>query len=78
VARAWDAKKFDSVYSEFISPYFDLSGPPNYCCRYPRVTRHLSNGFVTSRRPLPWMYWTSVEDNWLYYVKSYGMMCLRG
>jgi SAM-dependent methyltransferase len=32
--RAWDARKFDSVYSEFVCPHFGLSAPADYCFRY--------------------------------------------
>jgi 2-polyprenyl-3-methyl-5-hydroxy-6-metoxy-1,4-benzoquinol methylase len=36
MSRAWDPKKFDSIYAEFICPHFGLSAPsgPDYCFRY--------------------------------------------
>ena len=46
MARAWDAKKFDSIYSEFICPYLVVREHLIIVFATARVTKDLSNGFM--------------------------------
>ncbi len=46
MARAWDAKKFDSVYLEFVCPYLVVREHLIIVFATARVTKDLSNGFM--------------------------------
>jgi 2-polyprenyl-3-methyl-5-hydroxy-6-metoxy-1,4-benzoquinol methylase len=53
MARAWDAKKFDSVYLEFICPHFGSSLVSDYCFRYRRRYKALIKQFCDLALPVP-------------------------
>lgn len=53
MARVWDGKKFDSIYSEFICPHFGLSAPADYCFRYRSRYKTLTKRFCELAPPAP-------------------------
>jgi SAM-dependent methyltransferase len=53
MARAWDAKKFSSLYSEFVCPYFVGSQPADYCFRYRSRYKRLMKRFCDLASPIP-------------------------
>jgi SAM-dependent methyltransferase len=53
MARAWDAKKFSSLYSELVCPYFGGSAPADYCLRYQSRYKRLMKRFCDLASPLP-------------------------
>jgi hypothetical protein len=52
MARAWDGKKFDAVYSEFVCNHFGLSAPPDYCFRYRSRYKTLIKRFCDLASPV--------------------------
>jgi 2-polyprenyl-3-methyl-5-hydroxy-6-metoxy-1,4-benzoquinol methylase len=52
MARAWDAKKFNSIYSEFVCPHFGGSGPADYCFRYRLRYKRLIKRFCELASPV--------------------------
>jgi hypothetical protein len=55
MARAWDGKKFDAVYSEFVCTHFGFSAPPDYCSRYRSRYKTLIRRFCDLAWPLTWL-----------------------
>ena len=53
MARAWNQKKFDSIYSEFICHHFGLSAPADYCLRYRSRYKALIKRFCDFASPAP-------------------------
>jgi 2-polyprenyl-3-methyl-5-hydroxy-6-metoxy-1,4-benzoquinol methylase len=53
MARAWDAKKFSSLYSELVCPYFVGSAPADYCFRYRSRYKRLMKRFCDLASPIP-------------------------
>ena len=53
MARTWDAKKFSSLYSELVCPYFGGSAPADYCLRYQSRYKRLMKRFCDLASPLP-------------------------
>src|SRR6266446_5739249 len=56
MSRAWDPKKFDSVYAEFIcqrDAHFELSGPVDYSSRYRSRFKTLIKRFSDLAPPIP-------------------------
>jgi len=53
MARAWDAKKFSSLYSELDCPYFGGSAPADYCFRYRSRYKRLMKRFCDLASPIP-------------------------
>jgi len=53
MARAWDPKKFDAVYSEVVCNHFGLSAPPDYCSRYRSRYKTLMKRFCDLASPSP-------------------------
>jgi len=56
MSRAWDPKKFDSIYAEFIcqrDARFELSGPVDYSSRYRSRFKTLIKRFSDLAPPIP-------------------------
>ena len=53
MARAWDSKRFSSLYSELVCPYFGGSAPADYCFRYRSRYRRLMKRSCDLASPIP-------------------------
>ena len=53
MARAWDGKRFSSLYSELVCPYFGGSAPADYCSRYRSRYKRLMKRFCDLASPIP-------------------------